>query len=242
MNQAGAANNGNSRTDVIVEACVGSLDGALIAQQAGADRIELNLALELDGLTPSPGLVSLVSQAVRIPIITMARPRAGDFFYTESEWETLLADATWQLENGADGIAFGCLDSNGQVDQDRCRQMRSLSGTHEVVFHKAFDEVADWASGLEILIESGINRVMTSGQQPTAMAGIETLSAIFELADGRIEVLPAGGVGSVNALKILEKTGCNQIHGSFSSGADGDVLNEICRTVDLIRSRFGPVS
>lgn len=230
--------NDEAQVSITLEVCVGSLEGALVAEQAGADRIELNVALELDGLSPSPGLLQLVSQAVRIPVITMARPRAGNFVYSESEWETLLADAKWQIDHGASGIAFGCLTPSGQVDARRCEQMRSLAGSRELVFHKAFDDVTNWALGLDILIKSGINRVMTSGQNPTALEGVSVISAIKDHSSGRIEILPAGRIGAENATEILTKTGCNQLHGSFSSGSDGNVAKEIRHTRDVIKSRF----
>ncbi len=225
-----------SANKVTIEVCAASVESAIIAQQSGADRIELNSALELDGLTPPAGLWNLASNAIRIPIIAMARPRGGDFIYTESEWQTLLADARWLLDHDAAGIAFGCLDSDGQIDLGRCREMRELAGDRELVFHKAFDEVSDWAAGLEVLIQSGINRVMTSGQMPTAMEGLETLASIERQSAGRIEVLPAGRVGSKNAAEILKRVGCSQLHGSFASGSDGDVAAEIKRTIEICQS------
>jgi len=232
MNQPSRAS-----TKIVVEVCTGSLAGARIAELAGADRIELNSALELDGLTPSAGLLELVADAIRIPVITMARPRAGDFFYSQSEWETLTADVRWLLDHGADGIAFGCLDENRNVQWKRCQQIRKLATTHEVVFHKAFDEVADWRQGLEQLIEAGINRVMTSGQGPTAEVGLETIAEMVDLAAGRIEVLPAGGINSKNVVKIVNRTGSYQVHGSFSTGEIADVGSEIQRVIDQLATR-----
>lgn len=229
--------NGDAQSATIVEVCTASLQGAQEAELAGADRIELNSALELDGLTPSAGLLGLVTKAIRIPIIAMARPRPGDFTYTDSEWETLMADARWLLKQGADGIAFGCLQPNGQVDLQRCREMRSISGMHELVFHKAFDDVFDWQLGLDQLIEAGINRVMTSGQKPTALQGASTISQIVKRSAERIEVLPAGRINAKNAVKIVEQTGCDQLHGSFSIGDPGTVKVEIRRAVSELASR-----
>ncbi|MFT5299346.1 MAG: copper homeostasis protein [Mariniblastus sp.] len=222
---------------VLVEVCTGSLEGARIAELSGADRIELNTALELDGLTPSAGLVQLVTRELRIPVIAMARPRAGDFCYTDDEWQTLRADVQWLLANGVDGIAFGCLDSNGQVDLERCLEIRDLAGSHQLVFHKAFDDAVDWERGLESLVEAGINRVMTSGQSDTVMNGLETLSSMVRQAGKRIEILPAGRVGSGNASQIVEKTGCNQLHGSFASSETLNLGDEIRSTIEQL-ARF----
>jgi copper homeostasis protein len=167
----------------------------------------------------------------------MARPRGGNFHYTEREWETLIHDAQWLLDHGAVGIAFGCLDRSGQIDPMRCRQMRDLAGSRELVFHKAFDEVPDWKSGLEILIEAGVNRVMTSGQESSAFLGIRAISQIVDRAAGRIEVLPAGRINSQNAVELVDLAGVRQIHGSFTSGPGDDISAEIGLTMDALRTR-----
>ncbi len=205
---------------MILEACVDNCESALAAELGGADRIELNSALPLDGLTPSPGLFLRTRQTVRIPIVAMARPRGGDFRYSEDDWETLIADANWLIEHGADGIAFGCLDEQGDVDLNRCRQIRQLSAHVELVFHKAFDVATDWRVSLDRLIEAGVNRVMTSGQRPTAIEGLDKLREIQAVARGRIEVLPAGGIRSSNCQKIAEFLGANQLHASFRTSPD----------------------
>lgn len=216
---------------ILVEVCVASLNGAVDAQQAGADRIELNYALELDGLTPGAGLVEQVVQQVQIPVIAMARPRGGDFCYSTSEWSTLVQDAKWLLGQGVAGIAFGCLDSSGNIELDRCREMRQIAGNHELVFHKAFDETRVWRQALNELVEVGIDRVMTSGQQSTAESGAATIHEMVGLAADSIEILPAGRIVAENALKIVEKTGVSQLHGSFSSGQGRGIAEEIRRAI-----------
>lgn len=220
-----------SKLGMKIEVCVASLDAALVAEQAGADRIELNCALELDGLTPSAGLVQQVTAKTSLPMIAMARPRGGGFCYSASEWETLLADARWLLKHGAAGIAFGCLDSTGQIDQVRCRQIRELAAGAELVFHKAFDEVSNWSAALDTLIECGVDRVMSSGLMATAIEGAPTLSAMVKQAAGRIEILPAGRIGSENARQIVKITNCDQLHGSFSSATNRDTASEIAQTI-----------
>ena len=228
-----SADHNSASKKILIEVCVASVEAAKTAELAGANRIELNCALELDGLSPSPGLLQLVASEISIPIITMARTRGGDFVYTDGEWETIIADAKWQLNNGAAGIAFGCLTESGQIDRVRCDQMRAATVGHDLVFHKAFDEITDWAGGLELLVESGVDRIMTSGQKPTALEGLDTISAAIEKAAGRIEILPAGRIGSQNAVEIVDGSGANQLHGSFSSGSDGNVGDEIQRTIGL---------
>ena len=205
---------------ICVEVCVASIECAQIAQHAGAHRLELNTALELDGLSPTPGLLMGVLENTQLPIISMVRPRDGDFCYSDAEWKILKEDASWMLDMGARGIAFGCLDENKQIDQDRLAEIRQMAHNQEVVFHLAFDEIPDWKSAVDILAHHQINRLMTRGRCPTALEGAAHISQIIEYAGDRIEVLPAGQIVSSNVKTIVEQTGCNQIHGSFSSGVE----------------------
>ncbi len=201
---------------LLVEVCCGSLQDALIAEEAGAARIELNAGLPLGGLTPSAGLVRTVLQLVHLPVIAMVRPRAGGFSYSQREWETALAEAEWLLEAGVAGLAFGALDGGSRVDVGRCEAMRRLAGHRQLVFHRAFDLVDGWEEGLERLVDCGVTRVMTSGQAATARAGASTIRAMLVQAAGRIEVLAAGGVRADHLSDLLSLTGVTAVHGSFS--------------------------
>jgi copper homeostasis protein len=222
----GSAVPGN-RAPVLLELCVESVQDAAAAARGGADRLELNSALSLDGLTPSPGLVKEVRRAVgsRFPVVAMARPRAGDFFYADSEFHVLLRDVECLLEHGVDGVAFGILTARGDVDVARCRKViRSIEsgpGAPAAVFHRAFDRVRDPPAALERLIDLGFRRVMTSGQQPTALRGSKLIGELIERAAGRIEILPAGGVRPANAPAIVSRTGCGQLHTSLRERAGG---------------------
>ena len=199
----------------------------MIARHAGADRIELNLALELDGLTPSPGLMRRVVDQLEIPVIAMARPCAGGFHYSDDQWATLREDAAWLIHHGAAGVAFGAIQADGQIDVDRCRQLRDLVGEKELVFHKAFDIALDRVAALEHLIVAGVDRVMTSGLAATARDGAFRIASIVRQSQNRIEILPAGGISSHNAKRLVCQTGCRQIHGSFRHSAAGNLEQEI---------------
>jgi copper homeostasis protein len=206
----------------LVEVCVESTDDAVAAARGGAGRIELNAALALDGLTPSPGVLIETRRAVRVPLIAMARPRGGDFVYSATEFRALRRDVDFALEHGADGVAFGILTGNREIDTRRCRQVaRQLDGRPAtLVFHRAFDAVADPFKALDQLIDLGVHRIMTSGGCPTATAGASVLARLRERAAGRIEILPAGGVRPANAARLLARTGCDQLHTS-ARGPDG---------------------
>lgn len=204
---------------MIIEACVDSVRGAIVAEQSGISRIELNCALELDGLTPPLGLLQRVRAHVTIPIICMVRSRAGSFCYSQDDWLTMNNEVSWLIDHGADGLAFGALRDDGILDIERCRvfaeEARHRKSDCELVFHKAFDVASDWRVTMDGLIDLGFDRIMTSGQHPTAIAGLDELRQMFQYAAGRIEILPAGGIRSHNAAQIIRETGCSQVHGSF---------------------------
>jgi copper homeostasis protein len=231
---------------VLLEVCIESVADAKAAAHGGADRLELNSALALDGLTPSPGLLREVRRAVgsRIPIVAMARPRAGDFCYDDAEFRVLLRDVEWLLEEGADGIAFGILTHDGEVDLRRCRRVvRSIESTGRkrrrsfqgAVFHRAFDRTRNPFAAMEQLIDLGFRRVMTSGQQPTALCGASLLAQLIERAAGRVEILPAGGVRPSNVVSLLSGTGADQLHSSLrESGANrmsSSLLSELIKKI-----------
>lgn len=194
-----------------IEICCGSAADVIEAKRNGADRVELNTCLYLGGLTPSSGELS-VAKKNNIEIIAMVRPREGGFCYTDTEFETCLSDARYLLDHGADGIAFGFLNSDGTIDEARCKQMMSIIGNRQSVFHRAFDVVPDWHKAMDILCSLGVTRILTSGQHVTAVNGIETIKKMVQFAGNRIEILPASGINADNVDLIIRATGCTQIH------------------------------
>lgn len=200
---------------VLLEVAIGSLEDAQTAHQGGADRVELNAALALGGLTPSLGLLMEVKQAIPLPVIAMLRPRPAGFCYREAEFRVLRRDLEILLNHGADGIAFGLLQQTGEVDLPRCREVIRQIGQREAIFHRAFDVTPDAARTLEQLVDLGIKRVMTSGQQENALKGASQIAKLLEQARGRIEILPAAGVNGQTVAEILARTGCDQVHASL---------------------------
>jgi copper homeostasis protein len=203
---------------VLLEICIASPQDAATAADGGADRLELNAALELGGLTPSPGTLLETRRATRLPIIAMCRPRPGGFHYSTQEFDVMRRDVDILLENGADGIAMGILCADGSIDVDRCAQLIRQVGTRAtegVAFHRAFDFTPDPFVALEQIIELGFRRVMTSGQQPAALQGAKLIAELMERSAGRIEILPAAGIRASNAAAIISATGCTQLHASL---------------------------
>jgi copper homeostasis protein len=200
---------------VLLEVCVASVDDALAAVRGGADRLEVNAALALGGLTPSAGLFAEVRNLVQVPVIAMVRPRPGGFAYSDADFRVMLRDAEALLEAGADGLAFGVLTPSGEVDADRCRRLRNLCQDRAAVFHRAFDVTLDPFAALETLVDLGVARVMTSGQEATAYNGVPLIADLIRHSAGRIEVLPAGGINRFTAADVVARTGCDQVHASL---------------------------
>jgi copper homeostasis protein len=200
---------------VLLEICLGSVEDAQAAAAGGADRIELNSALDLGGLTPSLGCLLEVKQMVRLPVMVMIRPRRGGFAYSAADFRVMERDLEMALEQGADGIVVGVLNADGGVDLPRCRELVRRAGTREVVFHRAFDVTPDPFLALEQLIDLGFTRVMTSGQEATADTGAPLIAALIQRAAGRIEVLPAGGINCSTVAEVIGRTGCDQVHASL---------------------------
>jgi copper homeostasis protein len=197
---------------VLLEICCGSIDDAIEAEKGGADRVELCSALFLGGLTPSWGTIQEAKRRLKIPVMVMVRPRAGGFAYSEAEMASMERDAEAAVEAGADGVVFGILQADGRIDIERCKRIRQLIGERQAVFHRAFDVTPDPFEALERLVDLGITRVLTSGQKDSVPEGVELIRKLIERADGRIEILPGGGIQSWNVREMIEKTGCGQVH------------------------------
>lgn len=197
---------------VLFEVCCGSLEDVVKAYSGGAGRVELNSSLFHGGLTPSLGTLIEAKKRIPLPIMCMVRPREGGFCYTESEYAVMLLDAKLLLENGADGIVFGFLHEDGTVDTARCREMLAVVGGRQSVFHRAIDVVPDVFEALDTLISLGVTRVLTSGQAPTVPEGIEMIKKMIAHANGRIEILPGGGIQPHNAAWCREMLGTNMLH------------------------------
>lgn len=199
-----------------LEICTASVEDCVAAEAGGADRVELNAALMLGGLTPSLGALIEARHAVTIPIIAMIRPRAGGFCYSAADFRTMQRDLDLALTHGADGIAVGVLHPDGTLDRERCAQLIAQAEGHPVVFHRAFDVVPDPWTTLEQLIDLGFTRILTSGQEASAYNGAATIAKLIQQAGGRIEILPGGGINRFTVADVVTRTGCDQVHASLT--------------------------
>lgn len=200
---------------ILLEIAIASIEDAVTAASGGADRVELNAALGLGGLTPSLGTLLEVKEAISLPVMVMLRPRPSGFCYSAADFRVMQRDIDLMLSHGADGIVLGVLREDGQVDVARGGQLIRQIGERPVIFHRAFDVTPDPFAALEQLIDLGVRRVMTSGQEANAYHGAATIAELIRRAAARIEILPAAGIHRSTVRDVVERTGCEQVHASL---------------------------
>ena len=208
----------------ILEICAGSIDSVIAAQRGGATRVELCSALEIGGTTPSAGIIAEARKIEGITLNVLIRPRGGDFLYNTHEAECMIEDIRICKAIGADGVVIGALTADGNIDTALCHCLITAAEGMSITFHRAFDVCKEPQRALEDIIALGCNRILTSGQAPTAAEGTELLKELITQADERIIIMPGCGVNSNNAAKIIEATGAAEIHASARKKADSGML------------------
>ncbi len=205
---------------VLLEICIDSVESALAAQEGGADRVELCTALFEGGLTPSAGLLEIVRERIRIGLAAMIRPRGGDFCYSADEFAVMERDVVQARKLGADVIVLGLLNPDGTIDRPRSARLVELARPLPVTFHRAFDMARDPHEALDAVLELGVERLLTSGQEKSAVEGMDLIADLVKRAGERLVVMPGGGVTERNLEKILTHTRAREIHGSASGGRE----------------------
>jgi len=197
---------------MIFEVCVDSVAGALAAQDAGAQRVELCANLVEGGTTPSLGMLELTRQLISIALNVIIRPRGGDFYYSDFEFEVMLRDVKAARAAGADGVVIGLLLPDGQIDRERTRILIEAARPMSVTFHRAFDMCRDPQTALEALIELGIERLLTSGLQASAAQGAECIAQLVQQAGDRIIIMAGGGINAENLPALAAATHIRECH------------------------------
>lgn len=199
----------------IIEVCANSAQSCVEAEAGGAARVELCAAIPEGGTTPSYGEIMMARKLThRIDIHVLIRPRAGDFLYTEAEVGAMLHDIEAARSLRVQGVVLGCLTPDGDIDEPLLDRLIAAARPLSITFHRAFDVCRDPHHALESLIRHGIDRVLTSGQEATAVEGIPLLRELVQQADGRIIIMPGCGVRANNIARIEAETGAQEFHTS----------------------------
>lgn len=194
------------------EICANSAESCVAAQQGGAHRVELCAGMPEGGTTPSIGEIKVARKLIDIRLHVIIRPRGGDFLYTSSELDIMEEDIRAARQAGADGVVFGCLTPGGELDKRAMQRLMEAAKGLSVTFHRAFDYVKSPDKALEELIEMGVNRVLTSGQMPTAMEGAPLLAELVKQAGDRIIIMPGCGVNEHNIAELARVTDAREFH------------------------------
>ena len=208
-----------------IEICANSVESAVKAQEGGAYRVELCAGIPEGGTTPSFGDIRMARQLLqKTKLHVIIRPRGGDFLYSKLELDIMLHDIKVARQLGADGVVFGCLTAEGNVDVQAMKMLMNAVGDMSVTFHRAFDMCKNPQEALEQIIALGCNRILTSGQEPNAVKGIPLLKELVKQADGRIIIMPGCGVNPSNILQIAEETGASEFHFSGRSTYESGMI------------------
>lgn len=207
---------------ILLEVCVDDPAGLAAAVEGGADRIELCAALDVGGLTPSPGLMALASRAP-VPVYAMIRPRAGAFVFDRDEEAAMVADIEAALTAGLAGVVIGASRNDGSLDTAMLARLKTVAGNAGVTLHRAFDLVPDMEYALEQAIDLGFERILTSGGRKTAIEGADMIARLNDRAGARIRIMPGSGLRPANVENML-RLGVGEVHASCrrSFGADPD--------------------
>ena len=207
---------------ILIEAAVESLDAALAAAEGGAHRIELCTDLAQGGTTPD---LNLLQAQLPIPVFILVRPRAGDFVYTDAEHRTMLEQISRARSAGAHGIV------TGDLSLDRTRDLIAAARPLPVTFHRAFDVFPDRTEALERLISLGVDRLLTSGGAATAAEGADQIRALVAQANGRIVILPGGGINPETVARLVRETGVREVHFSVR---DADKVRRVAQALSAL--------
>jgi len=225
----------------ILEISVETLEAAMAAERGGASRIEFCGNLREGGTTPSTELMRAVRGRVGVPVFSMVRPRGGDFFYSEAEFEIMRRDLDLAKKLRMDGVVLGLLDADGHVDIARTKELVDRARPLPVTFHRAFDECIDLRRGVEDVIETGAARLLTSGGKRTAPEALGVLGELVRIAGEHLIVMPGSGLHAGNIREAVAKTGAREYHAGLSSvvadatGNIGAFELEVGRMVEALR-------
>ena len=197
-----------------LEICCYTVESAIMAEKAGADRIELCENYSEGGTTPSYGSIKTTIEKLNIPVNVIIRPRGGDFLYSDTEFEIIKQDVKTVKQLGANGVVIGFLNSDGAIDIEKTKEIIGLAKPMKITFHRAFDRCKNPFVALEQLIDLKIDRILTSGQKHKAFDGINLISQLVKQAGNNLIIMLGSGVNDKNISELIEKTHATEFHSS----------------------------
>ena len=203
-----------------IEICANSVASCVEAQKGGAYRVELCAGIPKGGTTPSYGEIVVARKLLNIKLNIIIRPRGGDFLYSEVEHQAMLHDIEMAKKLGVNGVVIGCLTADGKVDMQLNKELIDAAKGMNVTFHRAFDMCKDPFESLEQIISLGCDRILTSGQQPTAIEGVSLLKELVAKANNRIIIMPGSGINENNIATIAKETNAQEFHFSAREPID----------------------
>jgi copper homeostasis protein len=214
----------------ILEICIDSVASAIAAEQGGAARVELCQNLFEGGTTPSVGTVYQTLERVGIKVNAIIRPRGGDFLYSDDEFAVMQHDIITLKEMGINGVVIGMLNADGTIDVERSSRLIELARPLEVTYHRAFDVTADPFRSLDDIIGLSAERLLTSGQEPSVLEGVELIAELVRRAGDDIIIMPGAGITEKNLPRIMRETGAKEFHvtGSAPVQSTMEFRNERC--------------
>jgi copper homeostasis protein len=208
---------------MLLEVCAFNLQSSIIAEKAGAKRVELCENPADGGTTPSYGTIKQTREKIGIALYPIIRPRGGNFFYDEEEFAIIKQDILLCKQLGCDGISTGVHTQAGEIDTERLKRIVEWAYPMGVTCHRVFDATPDPFQALEAIITCGCERILTSGQKSAAPEGIDLLAKLVQQADGRIIIMPGAGVRSSNIEMLINGTGATEFHTSARIAAPDPV-------------------
>jgi copper homeostasis protein len=205
-----------------------NLESALIAQENGADRVELCAGIEVGGTTPYSELVKQARENLTVDLYVMIRPRGGNFVYSEAEFNQMQSDISELKELKVNGFVFGILKDDKKINREQNKILVDLAKPFPCTFHRAFDEVENPSKALEQLIDCGFKTILTSGQAQNVTEGIDCLTELVSKANNRITIMPGGGLRSTNIETIQQNTKAVFYHSSaITDGSETAAASEV---------------
>lgn len=214
-----------------------NLESALIASKSNADRIEFCADASAGGITPPLEKIEILRASTEKEIVIMIRPRGGDFYYSDKEFEQMKTEINAIKNLNIDGFVFGILDDNNEIDFNRNQELIELTKPYPCTFHRAFDRTSDALTSLEKVIDLGFKTILTSGLSKNVDEGKYTLKTLVEKAKEQITIMPGGGLRSTNIKEIDHVTEAEYFHSSAMINSEIADLNEINLLKNLINSQ-----